>query len=352
MITIGDREYVDFSSNDYLGLACDERIAAEVARIVSEAGWGATASPLVTGHHQLHEQLETELARFLRSPAALLFESGFAANTAMIPAVVGPDDVVFCEKRNHASLVDGCRLSGAKLEVFRCDRLERLEQRLAKTDRRRRLVVTDTVFSMDGDVAPLEEIVRIARRNDALVAVDEAHAFGVLGPDGRGVAAQLGLEDQIDFRMVTLGKAMGGVGAAVACTQAWRDWLVNKARPYVYSTALPPVCAAATLTALRLSQSEPHRRSTVLSLADRLRRAVAECGVAMDESKTPIIPIVVGDADRAVRLADQLRQDGYWVTAIRPPTVAVGTSRIRVTISAAHEISQIERFVSALSSRL
>lgn len=350
-VTVGGREYVDFSANDYLGLASDPRIAHRVADVVQQTGWGATASPLVTGFHELHEQLETELARFLGSKTALVFESGFAANTGAIAAIVGPEDVIFCEKRNHASLVDGCRLSGAKLQVFRCDRLEQFEQRLAKcVAYRRRLVVTDTVFSMDGDVAPLREISDIAKRFDALIWADEAHAFGVLGPSGRGVVAELELEDRVDFLMVTLGKALGSVGAAVACSQPWRDVLINRARTYIYSTGLPPVTAAATLKALEIAQQEPQRRERVLQLSDQLRSQVEQLGFDAGGSTTPIIPILVGEPERATSLAAHLRNHGHWVTAIRPPTVATGTSRIRVTLSAAHEKLHLEALVGSLST--
>lgn len=348
-ITVAGREYVDFASNDYLGLACHEEVVAAATEAAKAYGWGSSASPLVTGYHQLHQTLECMLAERLKVECTILFESGFAANSGVIPALVGPADIIFCEKRNHASLVDGCRLSQAKLSVYRSNQLDKLETRLAKSAGfRRRLIVTDTVFSMDGDIAPLAEVCALAQRYDAMVFADEAHAFGVLGPGGNGVAASLPANMRCDFRMVTLGKALGSVGAAVTCSQAWRDWFLNRARPYIYSTALPPAAAAATIAALRLAEGQPNRREHVLSLAATLRQHLNDRGLDTGNSATPIIPIILGEPERALAMAARLQNEGFWVTAIRPPTVSTGTSRIRVTLSAAHQRSQIETFATTV----
>ena len=344
-------DYVDFASNDYLGLATDPRVGAAARRAIEQYGWGTGASPLVTGYHPLHQQLEQQLADFEGSQAVLLFTSGFVANQSVLAALAGPMDALFCEKRNHASLIDGCRLSRAKLRVYRNDQLETLERWLSRsTGYRRRLIVTDSVFSMDGDLAPLPDLCDLADHFEAILYVDEAHATGVLGPSGRGVAEHFGVEHRIPLRMGTLSKALGSVGGFLAATRGWSDWLLNHARGYVYTTALPPACAAAACEALRLLRCEPDRRARVNCLADRLRQGLRQLGRDTGPSRTPIVPVLAGEANSALELAQRARSRGFWPAAIRPPTVATGTSRLRLTVSAAHEPEQIEQIIDVLGN--
>lgn len=344
----------DFASNDYLGLAADPRIQKRVSDFVLAEGWGAAAAPLVTGYHPEHALLEAELARFARVEAVLLFGSGFAANVGILSAIAGPEDIVFCEKRNHASLVDGCRLSGAKLQVFRSTQLDRLKERLARSSRyRRRFIVTDSVFSMDGDVAPLADLCDLADQFDALLYVDEAHAIGLLGPTGRGIAEAQGVEHRIPLRLGTLGKAFGSAGGFVMTTARWRDWLRHQARSFVYSTSLPAACAVAGRTALSIIESEPQRREQALSAAGQLRTTLVEAGFTVGDPSLPasssaIVPILVGEPDRTIALAVRLQKEGFWTVAIRPPTVAAGTSRLRVTTGSAVYGETSERFAFAL----
>ena len=348
-ITVEGREYVDFASNDYLGLATDPRVARAVSEYVAEHGFGSAASPLITGYNAAHQRLERELARFLQVESALLFGSGYLANSTTLAAIAGPNDALYCEKRNHASLIDGCRLSRAKLIVFRGDRLDRLEARLHRsTGFGRRWIVTDSVFSMDGDCAPLPELCDLAERFDAQMYVDEAHALGVLGPNGRGLAEAQGVEPRIALRLGTLGKALGSAGGFLAASDAWTQWLVNHVRGYIYSTAPPGVCAVAASAALNWLRREPERRCRVLELASIARQRLRELGIDSRKSRTPILPILVGDAAEAVRLASNLREDGLWAPAIRPPTVPVGTSRLRVSLGAGHLESEIGDLVDAL----
>lgn len=348
-VLVDGREYVDFSSNDYLGLAADPRIAQAAQEAVETFGWGAAASPLVGGYQRAHRDLEAALAEFERCPSVVAFQSGFAANLGVIPALVGPGDVVFSERRNHASLIDGCRLSRADVELYDGARLERLADGLDRArDRRVRLIVTDSVFSMDGDVAPLGRLVEIASRSGAALYVDEAHATGVLGAGGRGAAEWLGVEQHIDLRIGTLSKALGSVGGFACTSPALADWIVNRARPYIFSTNLPPAAAAAALAALEIVK-QPDRRERLRRLADRLRCALVaggcDVGVSAD---TPIVPVLVGAAERAVALADHLMRAGFYAVPIRPPTVPEGTSRVRLSVTAAHDDEAVDNLVDAI----
>lgn len=347
---IDGRRLWNFASNDYLGLAGDPRVVAAAQVTLADVGVGARASALVAGRTEWHARLEQALARFEGQEAAIFFPTGYAANVGTIAALVDEDDVVFCDRLNHASLIDGCRLSGAKLRVFRHSELDTLERELHKaTEFRRKLIVTDSVFSMDGDVAPLRELCDLAERLEAVVLVDEAHGMGVFGEHGRGVCEQLGVEDRVAVRVGTLSKAIGTLGGFVAGSQSLVDWLWNKARPQVFSTALPPAICAAATAAIEIIQSEPERRKKLWRTCEFVRLDLASRGVEVVANSTgPIIPIVLGDPDAAVAAQRKLEEHGCLVAAIRPPTVPQGTSRLRISLSAAHEESALKTLVAAL----
>ena len=348
-MTLDGRPLVNFGSNDYLGLAADSRLARAAAKAAEEEGWGSGASPLVCGHGRLHQRLEQRLAEFEGTEAALLFSSGFAANAGTIAAVVGPGDAVFTDRKNHASLLDGCRLSRADVRVYPHGDWQRLGQLLARPTRhRRKLIVTDSLFSMDGDLAPLAELADLAERHDAMLLIDEAHATGVFGPNGRGVAEHLGVEDRIDVRVGTLSKGLGSIGGFVVGSRSLVEWLVNRARPYVFSTAPPAAMAAAALAALDVVCNEPERRQRLLSRADALRRRLAEQGLDVGESASQIIPVVVAQPGRAVSLAAELRRRGLFVPAIRPPTVPKGEACLRISLTCGHTQQMIDRLAEAL----
>lgn len=348
-LSIDGRELLNFGSNDYLGLAADPRLGQAVVDAIAKEGWGSGASPLVTGRAALHRRLEERLAAFEGTEAALLFSSGFAANTGAIAALVGPGDAVFCDRKNHASLFDGCRLSRADVRVYPhgdCGRLESLL--LQSRKQRRRLIVTDSLFSMDGDLAPLAELADLAERFNAMLLVDEAHATGVFGRHGRGVAEQLGVESRVHVRIGTLSKALGCMGGFVAGSGALVEWLVNRARPYVFSTAAPAANAAAAIAALDVVEREPQRRETLLSRAESLRAEIVRRGRNTGSSASQIIPIIVGDPELAVEMSLRLRERDLFVPAIRPPTVPEGEACLRVSLTAGHSEEMIRALLAGL----
>ena len=349
-MVVDGRELVNFGSNDYLALAADPRLAAAAAQAAHEEGWGSGASPLICGHAGSHQQLELRLARFEGTEAALVFSSGFAANAGTVAALVGPGDVVFTDRKNHASLLDGCRLSRADVRAYPhgdCHRLDELLARAGKS--RRRLIATDSLFSMDGDLAPLADLAELAERHASMLLIDEAHATAVFGPRGRGMAEHLGVEDRVDVRVGTLSKALGSAGGFVAGSRSLIEWLINRARPYVFSTASPPASAAAALAALDIVRHEPHRRQEVLARAEQLRNRLAEQGWNVGHSASQIIPVIVGRPDRAVELATALRQRGLFVPAIRPPTVPEGEACLRISLTYGHTPEMIETLLEALA---
>jgi 8-amino-7-oxononanoate synthase len=348
-LSIEGRELVNFGSNDYLALAADPRLAKAASEAAASEGWGSGASPLVTGHSAVHRHLEQRLAEFEGTEAALLFSSGFAANLGAIAALAGPGDVVFCDRKNHASLWDGCRLSRADVRVYPHGDSARLAALLEDTQKhRRRLIVTDSLFSMDGDLAPLAELADLAERFDAMLLVDEAHATGVFGPRGRGVAEHLGLEDRVHVRIGTLSKALGCIGGFVAGSQTLIEWLVNRARPYVFSTAAPAATAAAAIAALDIVRDEPERRSNLLTRSQLLRDELRHQGWNTGASASQIIPIIVGDPQRAVDLSSQLRGRDLFVPAIRPPTVPDGEACLRISLTAGHADEMVSALLAAL----
>jgi 8-amino-7-oxononanoate synthase len=349
VVRIDGRDVINFGSNDYLGLAADPRLADAARRTLHNEGCGSGASPLVVGHGQATLRLERRLAEFEGTEAALVFSSGFAANLGVIGALVGSGDAVFSDRLNHASIIDGCRLSRATVFVYPhadCAALEALLRDAAGF--RRRLIVTDSVFSMDGDLAPLAELAEIAEQYAAMLMVDEAHATGVFGELGRGVGEQLGLDARIDVRMGTLSKALGCGGGFVCGRRSLVDWLVNRARSYIFSTALPPSVAAAAAAALEIVRDEPHRRQRLLQRAGWLAEELRRRGWSVGRTQSQIVPLVVGEPRRALEVSADLLKRGLWVPAIRPPSVPQGESRLRIGLSYAHDDSMIERLLSAV----
>jgi 8-amino-7-oxononanoate synthase len=355
VLHLAGRQVVDFASNDYLGLATDSRVAEALERAPGRAPVGAGASPSIAGYHALHAELETALAEHKRAEAALLFTSGYAANLGAVPALADKQDVVYSDALNHASIIDGCRLSRATVRTFPHADLERLEAMLDE-DRgrfRRRLVVVEGVYSMDGDTFPLDRLVPLARAHGAWLYVDDAHGTGVLGARGAGTADALGVLGEIDVSVGTLGKALGVAGAFVAGPAALRELLVNRARSFIYTTASPPALAAAALAALRISREEEWRRERLRARADELRRGLERLGVTPPARIAGhIVPVIVGESGRAVAVGRALLDRGFLVGAVRPPTVPLGTARLRITLSAAHEPRQIAALLEALADLL
>ncbi len=341
-------------SNNYLGLADHPQVRAAAAEAAMRWGVGAGASRLVSGTMTIHRRLEEQLAAFERSPSCLLFGSGYLANIGVITALAGSGDVVFSDELNHASIIDGCRLSRAEVVVYRHRDVEHLEWSMARHRSRRdaeagRLIVTDAVFSMDGDIAPLVEIVELADACDARLVVDEAHATGTLGPEGRGALAHFGLEGEADVIVGTLGKALGSYGAYVCAERELTRYLLNASRPFVFSTAPSPPAVAGALAALELLQHRPHRVERLQANARALRTALAQEGFAVAEDGTHIVPLIVGDPRDAMRMCEEAISRGVFAQAIRPPTVPEGTSRLRLAAMASHTASDMRHAASALA---
>jgi len=349
VITIEGRRLVNFSSNDYLGLASDPRVIEAAVRATRQWGWGTGASPLVSGHQQPHRDLCRRLAEFKQTDAAVLFSTGYMANVGTICALVGRGDTVVADRLCHASIIDGCRLSGARFRVYPHNDMARLRRVLDReSGARRRLIVTDSVFSMDGDLAPLDALADLADRSRAVLMVDEAHATGVFGPQGRGVAELLGVEHRIPVRMGTLSKALGSLGGFVCGSQALADTLVNRARSFIYSTSPPASVWAGALAALDIVRDEPERRTRLLDSARDLRDRLAGLGFDCSGSAGPIIPILIGDDRAAVDHERRLLDAGLFVPCIRPPTVPPGTARLRISLSASHTPAHLAHLTAVL----
>jgi 8-amino-7-oxononanoate synthase len=349
-ITLHNQVYRNFGSNNYLGLANHPRVKTAAADAVMRYGVGAGASRLITGTMTLHEECETALAAFAGADAALLFGGGYAANVGLIPALIGPDGVVFADRYNHASLVDGCRLSRAAFKIYRHKALDQLERLLERTaPGRPKLIVTDAVFSMDGDLAPLPDLLTLAHRYDALLLVDDAHGTGVMGPSGRGTCEHFGLpHDDRLIHMGTLSKALGGFGAFVAGSSSLIAYLQNRCRSFLFTTAPPPALAAAAMAALTIIDQEPERRATLWRHRHRCATALHQLGYDVMGSETPIIPVRIGDPATAVTMAEALLVRDCFVPAIRPPTVPAGTDRLRVSLMATHTDDDITALIDAL----
>jgi 8-amino-7-oxononanoate synthase len=337
-------------SNNYLGLADHPRVREAAAEAAMRYGAGSGASRLVSGNMTIHRRLEEQLAVFKRSEACLLFGSGYLANAGVVSTLAREGDVVFSDELNHASIIDGCRLSKAETFVYdHCD-TEHLEWGLREAEGRGALIVTDGVFSMDGDVAPLERIVDLAQRYDARVMVDDAHGTGAVGPDGRGAVAAAGLEDEVDVVVGTLGKSLGSYGAYVCCDKPMAKYLINTARTLIFSTALPPPAVAAAMAALGLLREQPRRVEKLQRNAQALRDALGAEGLPTPRSSTQIVPLIVGDAGDAVRASERALERGVFAQAIRPPTVPAGTSRLRLALMASHTKSELREAARVLAA--
>ncbi|MGA8746174.1 MAG: 8-amino-7-oxononanoate synthase [Solirubrobacterales bacterium] len=342
-VLLDGREVLLLCSNNYLGLADHPRVREAAAEAALRWGAGAGASRLISGNMEAHRQLELQLARFKGYAAALLFGSGYLANLGAIAALTGPGEVVFSDELNHASIIDGCRLSRAETFVYRHRDTEHLAWGLREAGGRGSLIVSDGVFSMDGDLAPLEALARLARRHGCRLMVDEAHATGALGPGGRGSVAAAGLSGEVDVVIGTLGKALGSYGAYVCANSEITEYLLNAARPFVFSTAPPPPVLAAALAALELLESQPQRVGRLRENARALRRALSIEGLQAGGSDTQIVPLHLGDPEHAMRLCEGLLERGVFAQGIRPPTVPEGTSRLRFTVMSTHRPGELRR---------
>jgi len=348
-VVVDGQPLLAFCSNDYLGLANHPEVIAAWRAGAERWGVGGGASHLVVGHSTPHHQLEEALAEFTGRPRALLFTTGYMANLGAVTALVGQGDTVLQDRLNHASLLDAGLLSGARFNRYLHNDADSLENRLAKAEGNT-LVVTDGVFSMDGDIADLPELVNRTRARDAWLMVDDAHGFGTLGRNGGGVAEHFGLSlEELPVLVGTLGKAFGTAGAFVAGSEDLIESLVQFARPYIYTTSQPPALACATLKSLALLRDEHWRREHLAALIAQFRGGAQEIGLQLMDSFTPIQPILIGDAGRALQLSRMLRERGLLVTAIRPPTVPAGSARLRVTLTAAHSAAQVQLLLNALA---
>jgi len=348
-IILSGRRVLNFCSNDYLGLANDERVKQAAVEAIEKFGFGSGASRLICGNMAPHERLEEDLAQLKKTSCALLFSSGYMANTGIISALMDREGVVISDRLNHASIVDGIVLSRAKLERYHhadMQDLRRVLERLPAS--KHKLIVTDSVFSMDGDKAPLEEIVRMAGRYEAMVMVDEAHAFGVLGKHGGGLVEELGLGEKVDIQMGTLSKAAGCFGAYACGNEILREFLINKSRSFIYTTAMPPALAQAARAALQIIRQEEKLRRHLQECADYLRGHLQTMGFDTMNSTTPIIPVLVKDSNQAKMMSENLLEQGIFAQAIRPPTVPVGMARLRLTVTAVHTQADIDQLLNAV----
>ena len=351
------RQLVNFSSNDYLGLASHPRVKAAAQAAIEEFHASAGSSRLICGNLEIHERLESRLARFKQKEAALVFSSGYVANLGIITALAGEGDQIFSDALNHASIIDGCRLSRAQIFVYRHRDLNHLESLLREApSARRRLLVSDAVFSMDGDVADLPGLAALAAAHDCLLMLDEAHATGVLGSTGGGIVEHFVERGQlapgkecVDLAMGTLSKALGSFGGFVACSSNLREFLINKARSFIFATALPPSAAGAALESLQLLSEEPFRREALWKNFDALKGRLSDSGFDVTASETPILPLTFGTEAAALRMSERLAERGYFVPAIRPPSVPKGTSRLRITLCATHSGDEVEGLAKELS---
>lgn len=348
-VVVNGRECLSFCSNDYLGLASHPALIGAAQSAAARYGVGAGASPLVSGHSAPHHELEAALAAFTGLPAALLFSTGYMANLGIVTVLAGRDDEIFADKLNHASLNDAVVLSRAKFTRYPHLDLAVLEKRLAASRAKRKLVVTDAVFSMDGDMAPVPGLLALCERHDALLVLDDAHGFGVLGTGGRGILEHFGIASERIVYMATLGKAAGVFGAFVAGPVELTDYLVQRARSYIYTTATPPLLAAALAASLRLIEAEAWRRERLRELITGLRQGLKLRRWRLMDSTTPIQPVIIGANQETLAVSEALRERGIWVPAIRPPTVPKGEARLRISLSAAHSHEDVAQLAEALN---
>jgi len=352
-ICIDDREYLNFCSNDYLGLASHPALKAAFKQAVDNYGVGSGSAHLINGHSHEHHALEEELAAFTGRQRALLFSTGYMANLGVLSTLLGRSDTLFADRLNHASLIDAGLLSCARMQRYAHNDMAALAEKLEHCDRGEKLIASDGVFSMDGDLAPIADMARLAQAHDALLMIDDAHGLGVLGKTGGGSLEQVGLDAAaVPILMGTLGKALGTFGAFVAGDEVLIEALINYARSYVYTTALPPAVAAATRTSLRLLQTESWRREKLATLVEYWKQAAAQLQLPLMNSDTAIQPLLLGSSEKAIRISQQLEQQGFLISAIRPPTVPKDQARLRITLSAEHEHEHIDRLLEALEHLL
>ena len=347
-IVVDGKKYLSFYSNDYLGLANHPQLISAMQQGAAQWGVGAGAAHLVNGHFEPHHQLELQLADFVGKPAALLFSTGYMANLGVVQALVGKNDTVFADKLNHASLNDAMLLSRAKVKRYRHNDMAQLEELLEKADSGRKLIITDAVFSMDGNTAHLPELLTLCEKYDAWLLVDDAHGFGVLGEQGCGTLSHFGIASSRIIHMATLGKTAGVSGAFVAAEQVVIDTLINHARSYIYTTAAPPALSVALLQSLELIEQCDDRRVHLRQLINKLRAGLSDFPWDLMRSDTAIQPLLIGDNQQVLALSEKLRDRGIWVAAIRPPTVPQGTARLRITLSAAHTVADVEQLIGGL----
>lgn len=352
-LTVDGKDVVAFCSNDYLGLAAHPEIAEALAAAARQHGVGSGASHLISGHHRLHQKLETRLAEFTGAQRCLSFSTGYMANLALITALCGREDAVFSDALNHASLIDACRLSRATVHRYPHRDLAALADQLAHSDASRKLIVTDAVFSMDGDIAPLPDMLEICEKFDAMLIADDAHGFGVLGANGRGTLSHFGIDPQqlASSRiacMATLGKAAGVAGAFIGGSNKLIEWVLQKGRTYIFTTAAAPPLAASAIKAIELIEHGDDRRNHLQQLISRFRTTLRPKRWTLIDSETAIQPLVIGSNEEALQVSDKLMSEGLWVPAIRPPTVPAGTARLRLSLSAAHTEAHVDRLVAAL----
>lgn len=349
-MVIDGRKIISFCSNDYLGLANHSSVKKAFIKGVELYGVGSGAAHLVNGHSKAHHELEENLAEFTGYPRALLFSTGYMANLGLTQALVGRGDTVFEDRLNHASLIDGGLLSGARLMRYPHNDIDDLKQKLKARKTGEKLVMSDAVFSMDGDIADVKQLVETCRRYDAWLLLDDAHGFGTLGEHGKGILEHSNIEPaEVPVYMATLGKAIGTAGAFIAGNDDLIETLIQQARTYVYTTAQPPAIAMATIESLRMIKNEPQHRENLQNNITYFKQCAEESGLILNNSETAIQPIIIGDVEKTVRLSEHLFENGFLVTAIRPPTVPEGTARLRITLSATHSKSQISQLIEVIS---
>lgn len=350
-INLDGHDVVLLGSNNYLGLSTHPEVITAAVEATQTFGTGASGSRLISGNSELYTTLESNLAKTKGTEAALVFSSGYAANTSVIPVLAGEGDLILSDALNHASIIDGCRLSRASKKIYQhCDTGHLRTLLSESTAFRRRLIVTDGVFSMDGDIAPLRDICDLAAQYDAMLLVDDAHGFGVLGKDGRGTVSHFGLEGKEIIQMGTLSKAVGALGGYIAGNRTLIALLINRARGFIFTTGLPPATLAAANAALDVIRSSPELRQNLLSHAKRLKTALIDLGYTLLPSETQILPLVLGNPQRATSLAEALLTKGVFAPAIRPPAVPTGTSRLRLTVMATHTAAEIQQAIEAFAT--
>lgn len=349
-INLDGREVVLLGSNNYLGLSTHPQVIAAAVEATEQFGTGSSGSRLISGNCELYTNLEANLAKTKGTEASLVFSSGYAANTSIIPVLAGENDLILSDELNHASIIDGCRLSRATKKIYRHCSVDHLRNLLSESsDFRRRLIITDGVFSMDGDIAPLSDIYKVATEYDAMLLVDDAHGFGVLGKDGGGTVAHFGLQGEDIIQMGTLSKTIGGLGGYVAGSRTLIELLINRARGFIFTTGLPPATLAAADAALNIMRSTPELRQRLLKNAETLKIALIDFGYTLLPSQTQILPVLLGEPQRATKVAEALLLKGVYTPAIRPPAVPTGSSRLRVTVMATHTDVEIHKAIDGFA---